>query len=123
MYDRYKNGIFPFSSFKICIFFCRFHHLADSLEWSQSLCVNFISGSKLKCSTFLYKQFFALFLKVGESKQMNRSVCKVNIRKSEWERCCGVSQIFMICNSDARLRGHSPFKWLSLCIHRMHAVR
>ena len=37
--------------------------------------------------------------------------------------CCGVSQIFMICNSDARLRGHSPFKWLSLCIHRMHAVR
>ena len=35
-------------------------------------------------------------------------------------RCCGVSQIFMICNSDGRIRRSSGF---SLCIHRMHAVR
>ena len=37
--------------------------------------------------------------------------------------CCGVSQIFMICNSDARLRRHSPLEGFKLCIHRMHAVR
>ena len=42
--------------------------------------------------------------------------CKINI-------CCGVSQIFMICNSDARPRRHSPLEGFKLCIHRMHAVR
>ena len=42
---------------------------------------------------------------------------------SNFHECCGVSQIFMICNSDARPRRHSPLEGFKLCIHRMHAVR
>ena len=39
-----------------------------------------------------------------------KSFQKTEDGSSSMYDCCGISQIFMLCNSDGRMRGHSPLE-------------